>query len=284
MEPAAVTVVVATRNRSASLAATLDRLRALPERPPVIVVDNASDDDTRQIARRHAVHLVRLDRNLGAAARTVGARRARTRHVAFCDDDSWWRPGSLSRAAALLDAHRRLGLLAGRVVLEPVGLDDPACAAMATSPLGREPDLPGPSVLGFVACGAVVRRDAFLAVGGFHERLGIGGEEALLAIDLARTGWGLAYVDDVVAHHAPAGRRDPAARRRVVERNRLWLAALRRPLGTAARCFGGTAARSLADADARAALLRALGGLPWIARERRPVSAALEGRLRLLET
>ena len=39
-------------------------------------------------------------------------------------------------------------------------------------------------MLGFLACGAVARRSAVLACGGFHERYGFGGEEQLLAIDM----------------------------------------------------------------------------------------------------
>ncbi|HVT70720.1 MAG TPA: glycosyltransferase, partial [Trebonia sp.] len=47
-----VTVVIATRGRRAELCRTLDRLRSLPERPPVIVVDNDSRDGTASAVRR----------------------------------------------------------------------------------------------------------------------------------------------------------------------------------------------------------------------------------------
>ena len=39
-----VTVVVATRDRAGTLVRTLDRLRRLPDRADLIVVDNASTD------------------------------------------------------------------------------------------------------------------------------------------------------------------------------------------------------------------------------------------------
>ena len=81
----------------------------------------------------------------------------------------------------------------------------------------------------------MVRRSAFLEVGGFDARLGVGGEEELLSVDLAARGWGLAYVDEVVAHHHPSPSRDLSGRRRVQMRNALWSAWLRRPLGGAAR-------------------------------------------------
>ena len=51
-------------------------------------------------------------------------------------------------------------------------------------PNGVEPDLPGRSVLGFLACGAVVRRSAFVQAGGFDPVVHFGGEEERLALDL----------------------------------------------------------------------------------------------------
>ena len=176
---APTTVVIATRDRRDSLLHTLDRLRDLPEEPPVVVVDNGSADGTpRAVRRRHAgVDVIETGRNLGPAARTVGARRASTPFVAFSDDDSWWAPHALARAAHMLRGHDRLALVAARIIVEPGGWLDPTCRLMAQSPLAPDAVLGRPRVLGFLACGAVVRRSAFLAVGGFSPRLAIGGEE-----------------------------------------------------------------------------------------------------------
>src|ERR687895_1668410 len=186
-------------------------------------------------ASPNRVAVVIATRNLGAAARTVGARLVDSPYVAFSDDDSWWAPGALGRAADLLDRHPRLAVLAARVLVGPEERLDPVCDEMAHSPLPPAEDLPGPSVLGFIACGAVVRRTAFREVGGFDVRLGVGGEEELLSVDLAVRGWGLAYVDEVVAYHHPSPSRNPSGRRRIQVRNALWSAWLRRPLGGAAR-------------------------------------------------
>src|SRR2546423_43940 len=100
-----ITVVIATRDRAAPLGHTLDRLRRLPDHPEIIVVDNGSTDGTPDVVHRHfpGVRLLALGHNLGAGARNVGVRAARTRYVAFCDDDSWWLPDSLTRAAAMFD-------------------------------------------------------------------------------------------------------------------------------------------------------------------------------------
>jgi N-acetylglucosaminyl-diphospho-decaprenol L-rhamnosyltransferase len=270
----AVTVVVVTRNREADLRISLPRHTGRP----VIVVDNGSADATAEVATAHGACVVALGRNAGAAGRNVGVELAQTPYVAFADDDSWWAPDALGRAAQILDAHPRLGVLAARVLVGPGHRLDPVCTAMAASPL-HAPGLPGPPVLGFVACGAVVRREAFLQVGGFREPYGIGGEEELLALDLVAAGWQLAYVDRVVAHHHPSPSRDPARRRVVQRRNATYTRVLRRPLPVVARGV----ARDLRHPEGRAALAEAARRLPWLVRERRRVPASLEAQVRLLE-
>jgi hypothetical protein len=195
--------------------------------------------------------------------------------VAFSDDDSWWEPGALGRAAGVLAQHPGVAVLQARILVGRERRIDPTCAAMARSRVPAPPGLPGPAVLGFVACGAVVRRGPFLAVGGFHPRLGVGGEEELLALDLAAAGWQLAYVDSVVAHHHPGPDAGRDGRQEAQLRNAFWVACLRRrPAAAAAR-----SARLLAGAlRARRAgtVVEAGRGLPWVLRERRAVPREVE--------
>ena len=280
---AAAAVVIATRNRRDALLRTLARLAALPERPPVVVVDNASSDGTPRAVRARfpAVHVIEAEQNLGAGARTLGAWAAGTPYVAFSDDDSWWAPGALAAASELLARHPRLAVIAARILVEPGGRLDPACALMSRSPLPSAGEIPGPRVLGFVACGAVVRSSAFLACGGFDSRLGVGGEEALLALDLEAAGFDLAYVDEIVAHHEPSGRRNRRSRARVELRNRLWITWLRRPGPVALRRtlqMIGTGGRAVPWAFAAA-----LRGAPWVLAERRVLPPDVERSVRVLE-
>jgi GT2 family glycosyltransferase len=278
-----VTVVIATRNRVSELCRTLGFLTALPEKPPVVVVDNGSADGTPATVRWKFpdVRVIALPENRGACARNVGVARAVTRYVAFSDDDSWWEPGSLARAVNVLDRHPRLGLVAARTLVGPRGDPDPVNVTMATSPLPSE-QLPGPRVLGFLACAAVVRRAAFLAVGGFSELLFIGGEEQLLAMDLAAAGWAAAYLDALTARHWPSAVRDDAARRRLLARNEVLTAWLRRPAGAAVTATAGLALRSGRDPVAARALASLLPALPRALRARRVLPAAIEAQVRSL--
>lgn len=273
-----ISIVIATRNRRASLLRSLERLEWLPERPEIILVDNASSDGTIGVVRAAFpdVRLIPLNENRGAAARNVGAEAATTPHVAFSDDDSWWQPGALASASKLFDAYPRLGVVAARVLVGEEGRSDRVCEQMAASPLSADVPLPGPPVLGFIACGAVVRRSAFLAVGGFNEHLRFTGEERLLAVDLAAAGWFSAYVPHVVAEHRPSRRRDAGARRRQAVRNELWYAWLRLSRRRAALRTCRVALRSLGDRDGRAGVLAALAGAPTITRHRRPLPRSVE--------
>jgi len=276
-------VVIATRDRAEELTRTLTHLRALAV--PIVVVDNGSSDDTvDRVARDFPeVEVLPLGRNEGALARNRGVRHARTPYVAFSDDDSWWAPDAITRAEALFEQHPRLGLVAARTLVEPEGRTDPMCAIMADSALGTPPDLPGPAVLGFLCCGAIVRRTAFLRVGGFHPVLFFRGEERLFSWDLAAAGWACAYVPDVVAHHHPSRSRPPSATGRRTElRNDLLTTWLRRPLPRALGDALTLARRALSDQDARAALTAAAARLPAVARHRRRLPPEVERQIALL--
>jgi GT2 family glycosyltransferase len=265
-----VTVVVMSRNRREELLATILRHEA-----PVILVDNASTDGSAgavEAAYPH-VQVIRLPRNRGAAARTVGARAARTELVAFADDDSWWEPGALAAGAALMRAHPRLAVVNARILVGGRRLD-PLCAQLATSPLGTKPGLPGPSVLGFIACAALVRRQAFLDVGGFDDVVIFPGEEERVALDLAAAGWDLVYAEDLVVQHHPSPRRDsPALRRARVLRSALLTAVMRRPWPVVA---GRLVTALRAGRPGLAAVRTALPQLTAALRARRPVPAHVE--------
>jgi len=281
-----VGLVIVTRDRVEELLVTLGRLGALTEPTEVVVVDNASSDGTVAAVRAafDSVRVIELSENLGAAARNVGVEALCTPVVAFNDDDSHWAPGALARAAAHFARRPRLGLLAGRVLVGEDERLDPTCAVMAASPLRGLPGAPGPAVLGFVACGAVVRREAFLAAGGFEARLGVGGEETLLAVDLAAAGWELAYVDEVVTHHHPAGGGGERPGRRVREvRNALWSDWLRRPAAPAVLGTARAIGRGLRDPVTARGVVEALGGLPWALRERRVVPAEVAAAMAALD-
>jgi GT2 family glycosyltransferase len=204
-------------------------------------------------------------------------------YVAFCDDDTWWDPGSLTRAADLLDEHPRLAVLTADIRVEPGDREDPICEEMRQSPLPPAAGTPGYPLLSFLAGASVLRRSAFESAGGFSGRLWLGGEEELLASDLAREGWQMAFVPEVRVHHQPSVGRDAHVRRRHGIRNTLWFTWLRRPVR---RALGRTAHLAVSvprDRVSLAGFLDAARGVPWVLAERRVVPPEVEAGYRLLE-
>jgi GT2 family glycosyltransferase len=279
------TVVIITRDRRDELLRTLDHMTSLPDAAPVVVVDNASSDGSAgAVAAGHPeVGLIRAGANLGSLGRNLAVRGVTTPYVAFCDDDTRWEPGALTGAADLLDGHGALATVTARIVVEPDLVEDPLMPELRDSPVPGPGWLPGPALLSVLAGATMFRVAAFREVGGFSPRMWLGGEEELLAIDLAARGWWMCWAEDVVVRHAPSTLRDPRRRRQLGIRNTLWTTWLRRPPRSALR-RSTTILRSLPrDRASVAAVAEALAGLPWVLRERRVVPPQVEEGLHLLE-
>ena len=281
-----VSVVMITKDRRREADAALATLEQLPERPPLIVVDNGSADGTAEMVRTAHPRAILIEPcvNLASAGRTLGVRAAATPYVAFSDDDSWWEPNALRRAADVLDAHPTLALVAAHILVGDDAHDDPVCAAMIDSPLPDVPGVPGRPVLGFLAGMSVVRRDAYLAAGGFLPHVGVGGEEAWLAADLAAAGWHLAYVPQVVARHRPSVQRDRRRRTRRDLRNALWFTWTRRRPRSALRRSLALIRRAGPSMDTAVAVAQAVAGLEWVCRHRRGLPPAVDADLALLDS
>ncbi|GAT12385.1 glycosyltransferase [Mycolicibacterium novocastrense] len=285
-----VSFVIASQNRAKELAAVVARL--LDTTPcPIVVVDNASTDDTATLingmAARSAgrVELVELQTNLGAVGRNVGVAVCRTPYVAFCDDDSWWTPESPAIGAEAFERHPSVGLLAARTIVWPQRREDSFCALLADSALGRRPELPGPSILGFMSCAAMVRKRAFEQAGGFSDILHFRGEEQLLALDMAAAGWDLCYYPELLAIHQPSSvRATSAAQAARVLRNDVLTTWLRRPIRHCLTASGRLAVAALRDRDHARVAVEAVARIPAVVAQRRPLPREIEEAVTLLES
>lgn len=103
-----VSVIIPTYNRVRVLGRALDSVcrQTLPD-IEVLVVDDASTDDTESFVRSYAdtrVRYVKCDRNGGpAAARNVGMSQAQARYIAFLDSDDEWTPEKLALQVTRMD-------------------------------------------------------------------------------------------------------------------------------------------------------------------------------------
>jgi glycosyltransferase involved in cell wall biosynthesis len=168
--PLSVAVVIPCHNGASYLADALASVRA-QSRPvrEVIVVDDASADRSPRIAEEQGARCIRLERGVGAAAaRNVGVRAAAGADVvAFLDADDLWEPHHTATLAPLLERAPDAALAFAR--MRRFG----AATGTLARPGGDGVPFDARSLLlgwNFVPqSGALVRRDAFLAVGGYHE-------------------------------------------------------------------------------------------------------------------
>jgi glycosyltransferase involved in cell wall biosynthesis len=256
-----LTIGITTRNRPDALARLLDSLQRLREfDPEVLIFDD--DSDPPAVAVAPGLH-VRIMRDSPARGYIVGRNRmvrdARAPFVLLLDDD-----------AVIFDSEPIRRALA---VLER----DPSLAAVAFAqaepdgrpwPVGMQPGratVPSlvPTYIGFAH---LVRRDVFLAHGGYCEMLDFYGEEKELCIRLMDAGHAVVYLPDALVGHLPApGGRVATRYVRHVIRNDCLVSMISEPLPMAVvsmpiRLWRFTRmAKNIPGGDP--------GGLAWVVRE-----------------
>ena len=127
----------------------------------VIVVDNASTDNTAAIAARAGARVIPEPKRQISRARNVGAHAAQGRYLIFLDADSELHPDQLQRVADLLGSGKVIGGGA------PLSMDGPWDCRLLVAAWNRI------SIWGRLAAGSFFfcEREAFEKVGGFDETL-----------------------------------------------------------------------------------------------------------------
>jgi GT2 family glycosyltransferase len=228
---APVSVVIVTWNSARYLPECLDSLRAL-ERPPgeIRVVDNASTDDTIEIARgRSDVRLLPLEENAGfCRANNLGIRATTHPFVLVLNPDTRLDASFLERLLPAFD-DPRVGMAAGKL-LRFDGRTIDSCGQLlgrSRQPVDRGYGRPDggqydrdEEVFGVCGAAALYRRAMLDAVADpearfFDESFFAFYEDLDLAWRAQRLGWRAAYRHEAVGYHARGGTatRAPRARR-----------------------------------------------------------------------
>jgi N-acetylglucosaminyl-diphospho-decaprenol L-rhamnosyltransferase len=212
-----VTAIVVSHDSAGVLAECLAALRA--EGVPAIVVDNASKDDTRAVAAAHAAHVIANPRNEGyGRANNMGVAACGTPYALIVNPDLVLQPGAVAALLAAAARYPDAGLLAprivepsGRVFLQPRSLLSPAHLNLK----GAMPLPEGDACLPFLsgAC-LMVRRDLFLALGGFDPAIFLFYEDDDLCRRLRDAGHALVHVHDAQAAHGRGRSSEPTSARR----------------------------------------------------------------------
>ncbi|MGQ3282315.1 glycosyltransferase family 2 protein [Bosea sp. (in: a-proteobacteria)] len=286
-----ITAIVVSHDSAEVLPACLSALAA--EGVPAIVVDNASGDASASVAREHGATVIASPRNEGyGRANNRGVNASTTPFVLIVNPDVEMRAGAV---AALLEAAQRYpdaALFAprivepsGRVFLQPRSLLSPAHLNRSGAMVIPEGDACLPFLSG--AC-LLVRREIFVALGGFDPAIFLFYEDDDLCRRLRDAGHALVHVHAAEAGHGRGRSSAPSAARRFKARWHLaWSG------GYVARKYGlpppspGRILESLAKAVGYGLILRrdkmaahagsAAGALAWIRGRSALAREGLEG-------
>lgn len=263
-----VSVCICTYNGANRISEVLAALAAQTDASPrweVVVIDNASTDNTSDVVRAcFARGLQSRGRLLHEAqpgqmfARRAAARAARGEFVAFLDDDNVPASDYIERLRAFLPRHPRLGIVGGRVRASWIGEPTPIGRAVANFALaicdrGDQAFAYREVVEGPAGAGLVIRTQLLRAIfaepafaGRVAGRVGggfVGGDDIALVIRAHQLGYEVWYEPSlVIDHRIPASRTEMA-----------YLLKLYEGIGR-----GQANIRPLFDAKARNRLLRKL--------------------------
>jgi N-acetylglucosaminyl-diphospho-decaprenol L-rhamnosyltransferase len=244
-----VSAVILAHNRRDAVAVVLDRLAELPV-DEVVVIDSGSTDGTADVVRVHrsnrdgTIRLLEPGRNVAIAGRNLAAEAATGDYLLMLDDDSYPLPGAIEILVEMAEGMPRLGVVGGLIRDVDadgavVKLDQPGTFdwwLRGGRPAGPAPADGWPCFF-FPEGGSLVRRSAYVEVGGFFEPYFFGTSEVDLATRFIAAGWDVRYQPAAAFDHmkVSAGRTGGGLMRRMRVRNQIWYFALRFPTGLAVR-------------------------------------------------
>ncbi|HEX9938148.1 MAG TPA: glycosyltransferase [Longimicrobium sp.] len=289
-----LTVGIATKNRPDALVRCLRSLRLLGGLvAEAVVVDDGSEPPVEGSVRAAlaadlppALRFIRHDASLNlSACRNRIAREAHTPWVLNLDDDAFIVTREAVETAVRVLEHDP----------EVAAVAFPQCDAAGVPYHPTAQPLPvsypayAPTFIGYAH---LLRREAFLAVGGFRERLGINGEEKELCLRLLDRGWRVVYLPAApIGHVADQGGRDQRRYLHQTVRNTTLSSIYDEPFplvlaGSALRLWSYYPMRrgwKIHDPGGMGTILRGLArDLPQVLRERRPVRWATIRRWRAM--
>lgn len=193
----------------------------------IIVVDNASTDDSQTMVRQRFPHvrLIANQENVGfARANNQGMAASSGRHALLLNSDALLTPGALQALVSLADAKPRAGIV-GAQLLNPDGSFQASHTTfpnlwqefLILSGIGRllrgrwypshgPEEGKGPQIVDYVegAC-LLVRRKAFEDVGGLDEDYFMYAEEVDWCYDMREKGWQVWYQPAAEVIHLGGG-------------------------------------------------------------------------------
>ena len=178
-----VSIVIPTYNRASTICEAIDSCRAQTyANCEIIVVDDGSTDDTVKLLEAHyvdAIQLIQQPNSGPSAARNVGVEVSQGQFIQFCDADDILLPTKVERSVDVLQAaSQQTAFVYSRY--QHVSADGVTPLLIADPPL-LSGDIFCELLLSnsnaILTSAVMVRREAFLKVGGFREDAGFHNSE-----------------------------------------------------------------------------------------------------------
>ena len=194
-------MITPTYNRAHLIGRALDSLLAQTYQDfEIIVVDDGSTDDTRQVLSRYGDRIRYVfQENAGpSAARNRGIRMAKGEYLAFLDSDDAFLPTKLALQVAYLEAHPEVGVVySGWQIIGPDGTVQSEVRPIREGAILKDLLLEGYL---FPPIAAVVRRACIDQVGLFDESLRVF-EDPDLWFRVARAGYRFGCIEQPLCRY-----------------------------------------------------------------------------------
>lgn len=204
-------IVLVTFNSAEVLGAAL---RSIPVGHQVIVVDNASGDDSVSVARDLGAKVVKLSENFGfGTACNRGAERAIHDRLLFLNPDAIPDADSLDILSRAFETYPNSAAFNPRLIEAHGRQFFRRRNAVLPRHYWRRPPVPTRNCKVVMLSGAAlaIRKVAFEHVGGFDENIFLYFEDDDLSARLVKAGYELHYIHDAVVRHT-LGRSSPPSR------------------------------------------------------------------------
>jgi N-acetylglucosaminyl-diphospho-decaprenol L-rhamnosyltransferase len=199
-----ITAILVTFNSANILSRGLQALAS--QGVQLIIVDNASDDESVQIARDFGAHVIENTRNQGyGRANNQGVRAALTPYVLIVNPDVEMDEGSVEALLECTQRYPEAGIIApqirepsGRIFFQPRSM----LSSTLTNPQGVLHIPQGDACTPFVsgAC-MLMARERFLAMGGFDEQIFLFYEDDDLCRRMMDAGHAVIFCPEAKALH-----------------------------------------------------------------------------------
>ena len=205
--------VIVNYNRKEELLKTIAKTKELVKHSAdyeIVIVDNASVDGSADaVELRHPdLVLIRKQINIGAPAWNEGFEKAKGEYFIIIDDDSHIESG-LEEALDHLDQNPKIGVLALNITSGPY-----------TSEEWGWKD--GQEIVGFIGCGAILRRETYRKIGGYADWIFLYVNEWELGLRAVEAGYLVKYFAKCrVTHRASKVNRSSKRLRVFVTKNEM---------------------------------------------------------------